>query len=212
MELRGQILDASREVLLRSGYERLSMRRIAKMIGVSATSIYLYYENKDAIFQALVDEGMQRLFERLSAAQEQAGDLEHKLDALSRAYIHFGLENREYYEIMFVMRPRNLERFPSENFRRARRSLEMLVELAQDAHSLPRQEALLLATSVWSQLHGAVSLLNAQRVDARIEPEALVERTISNVTRDFREAVAPPANHRKEALSRGPDAEVNALT
>ena len=45
-ELRGEILDAARDLFLREGYENVSMRKIAEKIEYSPTTIYLYFQDK----------------------------------------------------------------------------------------------------------------------------------------------------------------------
>ncbi|MDX1502000.1 MAG: helix-turn-helix domain-containing protein, partial [Thermoanaerobaculia bacterium] len=49
-DLRRTILDRTRHLLVEEGYNNLSMRKIARAVGCSATSIYLHFENKDALF------------------------------------------------------------------------------------------------------------------------------------------------------------------
>jgi len=65
-DLRRLILDTARHLLVQDGYSNLSMRKIASEIDYSATSIYLYFDNKDVLLHALIDEGMKQLFEALS--------------------------------------------------------------------------------------------------------------------------------------------------
>src|SRR5512133_530575 len=111
MDLRRQILDASRRILIEQGYGSLSLRRIAAQIGCSATAIYLYFENRDALVHSLIDEGFDMLYQRLLRAAAEDG-LDPTADPLGRLrrigweYIGFGLDNPEYYEIMFMLNPR----------------------------------------------------------------------------------------------------------
>ena len=91
-DLRRDILDTARRLLIESSYKSLSMRKIAGAIGYSATSIYLYFKNKDALFQALVEEGMDRLYDDLEQAAQCPGDAAARVEALCRAYIGFGLK------------------------------------------------------------------------------------------------------------------------
>src|SRR5690606_31900972 len=125
-DLRRRILDTTRRLLLDEGYASLSMRKIGRAVGFSATSLYLYFENKDALFHALIDEGMAQLYDRLHDASERhAADPVDRLKALCRTYVDFGLEQRDSYEIMFVLHPARAARYPPDRYRRARRSLEL---------------------------------------------------------------------------------------
>lgn len=186
-DLRRLILDTTRHLLVEDGYTALSMRKIARSIGYSATTIYLYFENKDALFHALIDEGMARLYEVLQAIEaEHPDDLVQRLEALCRGYVAFGLANREYYEIMFTLHPKHMARFPAEKYRRGRRNLDLFARLLEAGI----EEGLFVpvpprvtASTIWAALHGIVSLLIAERVDIRIDADAFLEGALAQTFR-----------------------------
>ncbi len=188
-DLRRLILDTTRHLLVEDGYASLSMRKIARAIGYSATSIYLHFENKDALFHALIDEGMDRLHQALKAVEKvHPDDPIARLHALCRRYVAFGLENPEYYEVMFMLHPQHMERYPAEKYRRARRNLDLFAAAvaAGGARGVLAVEDARVATSVvWSALHGAVTLLLARRVDVRIDEAAFIEAAIRHSLRGF---------------------------
>ena len=168
------------------------MRRLAETIGYSATSIYLHFESKDDLFHALIDEGMERLHARLRGAIQAESEPRTKLEALCRAFVHFGLQNPEYYEVMFLLRPDSMERYPPEKYRRARRNLDLsqsILKKGVEAGQFDVPDPLVAASALWASLHGTVSLLLARRVDVRIDAEDLVEATI----RQSLQGVAVPA-------------------
>lgn len=165
------------------------MRKIARAIGYSATSIYLHFESKDALFHALIDEGMGRLYDVLAEAKAQhPDDPVLRLRTLCRQYVHFGLENPEYYEVMFMLHPEHMERYPAEKYRRARRSLDLFVEAlheAGDEGAAVVNDARVWASTTWAALHGTVSLLLARRVDIRIDRDAFVDVAVEQVLRSI---------------------------
>lgn len=193
--LRRVILDSTRHLLIRDGYLSLSMRKIAGAIGYSATSIYLHFENKDALIHALIEEGMDQLLEALKAVEAaHPADPIARLQALCRRFVDFGLENPEYYEIMFMLHPERMDRYPAEKYRRARRNLDVIAATlaAGVAQGIMDMDDVRVATStIWGALHGAVSLLLARRVDVRIDPDAFVEATIAQTIRGVLAPVAP---------------------
>lgn len=180
--LRRQILDTARHLLVQEGYPNLSMRKIADAIGYSATTIYLHFDSKDALLHALIHEGMMRLNEKLGAvAGRWPDDPVHRLRALCRSFIDFGLNNPEYYEIMFQLRPERMKRYPPEKYREARTNLEYFSHALQDGAQegiFHAEKADVVASTIWASLHGTVSLLLAERVDVRIDPEAFIETAI----------------------------------
>ncbi len=182
-ELRRHILDTARRLLTSDGYAALSMRRIAREIGYSATSIYLHYDNKDQLVHALIDEGVEVLYTRLSAVPVAASP-EERLAALGRAYIEFGLELPEYYEIMYWLHTEYIERYPAEKYRKARQNLNFFAEVLREGSAGGRfedVEPLLGATAIWCQMHGVVSLINSQRVDRKLRSAALVDEVVRRI-------------------------------
>ncbi len=182
-ELRRHILDTARRLLTSDGYAALSMRRIAREIGYSATSIYLHYDNKDQLVHALIDEGVDVLFTRLSAVPVAASPAE-RLAGLCRAYIDFGLEVPEYYEIMYWLHTEYIERYPAEKYRKARQNLNFFAEVLKEGAAsglFDQTEPLLGATAIWCQMHGVVSLINSQRVDRKLSSEALMSEVIRRI-------------------------------
>ena len=181
-DLRRVILDSTRHLLVRDGYKSLSMRKIARDIGYSATSIYLHFENKDALIHTLIEEGMDRLLEMLKAAEAaHPGDPAVRLEMTCRRFVEFGLENPEYYELMFMLHPEAMERYPAEKYRRARRNLDVIAATLADGVAqgvFAVDDVRVAASTVWSALHGAVSLLLAERVNIRIERAAFIEAAI----------------------------------
>jgi len=181
-DLRRRILDTARRLLVRDGYQNLSMRKIARSIGYSPTSIYLHFESKDALIHALIHEGMMQLRDVLAAIVAQHdGAPQAQLRSLCRGFVEFGLANPEYYEIMFQLRPERMERYPREKYRKARQNLAFFAETLAEgdrADVFDVEDALVAASAIWASLHGTVSLLLAERIDARIDQDAFVETAV----------------------------------
>ena len=179
--LRRRILDSARTLVVEEGYRALTMRRLARRIGYSATSIYLHFESKDALLHALVDEGMSALYSCLTEAADKSVCAADAVRRVCEGYIDFGLMNPEYYEIMFMLHPDHMGRFPAEKYRKARRSLEVIDRALREAWSSEDDDsgvALLDAALVWANLHGAVSLLIARRLDVKLDRDLFISRVL----------------------------------
>ncbi len=193
--LRRRILDATRHLLVAEGYTSLSMRKIARAIGCSPTAIYLYFQNKDALVHTLIDEGFGLLYEELREEAARHDDPVARLEALWRRYVAFGLRNPEYYEIMFMLHPERMERYPPEKYRRARRGLELSIQTLEEGRRMGLfaiEDPRVTASSAWAALHGAVALLLARRLDVRIDPEAFIDTTIRTLLRGVLASEALP--------------------
>ena len=172
-DLRQAILDHSRTLLLQGGLGGLSMRKIARSVGCTPTSIYLHFADKNALLTALVGEGADALTKSLSSAAHTSGDPRTRLATLCRAYLDFGLDNSEYYELMFTVLPEELE----AEARRGRAGLEVFAQVLGDAGL---SDPFLAANVVWASLHGAVSLYTAQRIDGQIDRGRFVEAAVAH--------------------------------
>ena len=181
-DLRRGILDEARSILLAEGYAQVSMRKIASAVGCTPTSIYLYFDSKDALFHALIEEGMERLYEQLAAIADEGGDPQRRFARLCRSFLEFGLENPEYYEIMFVVHPEQMSRYPSEKYRKARRSLRLFAETIAEARDGAADDAMVDASVLWAQLHGAASLMLARRLDAGLDAARFVDAVVAHAS------------------------------
>lgn len=173
-DLKRAILNEARRALESGGYPAMSTRKIASAVGCTATSIYLYFSSKDVLIHALIEEGFEDLNARMLGAMDGSGPVLERLKEAARAYVRFGLERTAYYEIMFMLRPEQMERFPAESYRRARRSLDAFASFA----AVSPEEGLKRGTLVLTALHGLVALLIAQRIDAQLDREELIESAI----------------------------------
>lgn len=184
VDIRRKILDAARDLLIEHGYTHLSIRMIARAVGCSVGTIYCYFDNKDALIHSLIEEGFEMLIDLQDQTEKNSLSPLERLKALCRNYISFGLNHPEYYEIMFMLKPERMARFPAEKYRRARRTLEVFAAaLSQAAEQglLKVADAFLTAHLLWSFMHGVVSLLHVKRIDRRIDPELLINQAVDQI-------------------------------
>jgi AcrR family transcriptional regulator len=196
-ELRRRILDAARELFMSEGYERVTMRRIADAIEYSPTAIYLHFEDKDALVQALCADEFAHL---LAALPDRVpADPVEAIRELGLAYARFGLAHPNHYRFMFMM-DKHLDR-PSDEGQQAFRLLRMAVEAAITSGRFRREDVDATAQVLWSSLHGVVALLVTFRPHqfphAPAVPD-LIERVVDNGIRGF---LADPED---EAWTRAP--------
>ncbi|HEX7118462.1 MAG TPA: TetR/AcrR family transcriptional regulator [Longimicrobiales bacterium] len=181
--LRTAILDAARHLITREGFRDVSMRMIARAVGCSVSSIYLYFPNKDSLIHTLIYEGFERWYEEsLSIARLPEPPL-RRLERLSRRYVDFGLENPEWYEVMYLFHPERVARYPRELYRRTRRSMDLVVQLIMECDPerfRDAEDARIAANLNWSLLHGVVSTILAHRLDSRIDREAYIRAAVAH--------------------------------
>ncbi|WP_419995529.1 TetR/AcrR family transcriptional regulator [Streptomyces boninensis] len=105
--LRTALLDAAEERLREQGAERLSLRDLARAIGVSHGAPRRHFADRQALLDALAVAGFGRLDATLRAALEDAGpDFPARLRAAMHTYVRFAAENTALLELMYARKHR----------------------------------------------------------------------------------------------------------
>jgi AcrR family transcriptional regulator len=172
--LRRVILDAAGQLFLEQGYEGFSMRRVAERIGYSATTIYRYYEDKDDLLFAVVNEGFSEFARQLRETAEAVSNPIKRLEGLWHAYLSFGLSNPVYYQLMFMQRADLLFESRREQTGPMIESFDVLqkaVGAAMDAGLMKRGDVLTYSRVIWSLVHGVTALALAD--PKRFTPEVV---------------------------------------
>lgn len=94
------ILDAAAEEFGANGFGETSIVSITQRAGVALGSFYTYFDSKEEVFRALVNDMSERVKNHVSAVMTDDGNtLERERDAL-QAFLHFARENKEIYRII----------------------------------------------------------------------------------------------------------------
>lgn len=80
---RVQILDGARRMFLSRGFEGASMQDVARAAGVSKGTLYVYFDSKEAMFEALVLTECGRLQETVRRIGSGTGPVEEELRAIA---------------------------------------------------------------------------------------------------------------------------------
>jgi len=100
-QLRTLIINVARELFVSRGVEAVTMREIAKRIGYSATSIYLYFADKESLLRAICDTDFLALATALKSILLIADPVE-RMHALGHGYANFALAYPNHYRLMFM--------------------------------------------------------------------------------------------------------------
>src|SRR5580704_16184788 len=103
-ERRDEILAAAKELFLQEGVESVSTRKLAQLVGLSQTGIYVYFKSKQAILAALIDAAFKNLGGALSAIEGQSTGAVQYLELAIPVYIQWGLANPDEYRLAFMLR------------------------------------------------------------------------------------------------------------
>ncbi len=180
IDIRRKILDETRRLLIDKGINDLSIRMISRSVGCSVGTIYFYFENKDVLVHALIEEGFDIMVDRQENIKAENATPSERLRQLCRVYFDFAMENPEYYEIMFSLKPERMARYPAEKYRKARRSLELFEDAIKDA-APHGDNSFYTSHLIWTFLHGIITLLQAERIDRRIDRSKFVDNALDKI-------------------------------
>ena len=96
-----RIVTAAEAVCLREGAARMTMRKVAGEVGVSAAAIYRHFENKQALLNEIVVGGLHSLGTYLRPALE-AETPYMRLRQLCERFLDFALEQPEHFDLAFL--------------------------------------------------------------------------------------------------------------
>ncbi|MFD0485563.1 TetR/AcrR family transcriptional regulator [Kineococcus sp. GCM10028916] len=102
--LRQALLDEGRRLLAEQGVAAVTMRELARRTGVSYAAPARHFPSREALLEAIADEGFEELIEVLQASQ-LAGDLQQRLRAYAHAHVRFAAANGALMELMFSRKP-----------------------------------------------------------------------------------------------------------
>jgi AcrR family transcriptional regulator len=167
--LRNALLRAARELLEERGPSSLTLREIARRVGVTAPSAYHHFPSLDAIAVGLAEQGAAEMAECLRVPPHGDKSLLLRTGA---AYVAFARANPALYRLMF-----------GEGFPTASRSGQAVRDLRQRSYEtiraalatrLPEAELPIAALFLWSVVHGLALLMIDGQVEAEKDPEAVV--------------------------------------
>lgn len=169
LEIRKLILDASMKLFVEEGFQNVSMRRIAEIIEYSPTTVYLYFKDKNEIFYTLHEIGFQKMAEFNRDLDGIKNPL-LRLHKMGENYLRFGMENPEYYELMFIqkepmMKLKELGCLDWANGDAALLRLMDTVTECMEKGFIAKGDTHLVSLSVWSTVHGLVSLAICDRLE-----------------------------------------------
>jgi AcrR family transcriptional regulator len=160
-DLRGALVRASLELLAEDGLEGLTLRSVARRVGVSHAAPKNHFGELSGLLEAVAAEGFRRLTEAMEAAVMAAPDPLSKLLEAGVAYVAFARRAPGHFRAMF--HPRLGPRAPGSELEQAStQALGVLVgamSVAQAAGVVRAGDVLELSLAAWSLVHGLGALV-----------------------------------------------------
>lgn len=99
----GQVLDVAVEVMADQGVAGLTLGEVARRMGIRPPSLYVYFDGKNALYDALFERGWRELLTVLRAVRDgtPASSPEQDFQAVTLAFVRWAVEHPAYAPLMF---------------------------------------------------------------------------------------------------------------
>jgi len=177
-DLRSALITAGVELLTAGSADTLSLRQVARAVGVSPTAVYRHFPDKQALLYAICEHTSDALSQAQSAAAQAAGGGAAGFAATGQAYVRFALDHPTSFRLLMSTRPPK-DHFAGETTH-AHAAMRLLREnvaalLPAGASNEAQRRA---AIQAWALVHGMAMLM----LDGQIEADdALIASVASPI-------------------------------
>jgi AcrR family transcriptional regulator len=186
--LRDALLRAGERALETGGAQDLSLRELAREVGVSHAAPRRHFADKQALLDALAHAGFEQLGEILATAITAAGpDFDARLLGLARAYVAYATEHPALVELMFASKhqagaPPEL----TEAGERAFAPALAAVADGQAAGAVVPGDPERVAIVAFAAIQGLVAFANNGMLDGGEPLEGLLEEAVQRLVQGLR--------------------------
>jgi AcrR family transcriptional regulator len=166
-DLRTAVLAAAENIVEHEGVDALTLRAVARAVGVSHTAPKNHFGDLQGLLSELAALGYRRYGEVLAGAMNAAGsDPRTRMKAMGRAYVGFARAHPGMFLLMFRGERLDMTRAAlRESIEQARQALRDATASIANVTPLPPLQLAARATASWALVHGFAMLL----LDGRLQ-------------------------------------------
>lgn len=189
-EFRDRVCEAATHLFAEHGAEDVTMREVARVLGVSPMTPYRYFRDKDEILAVVRARAFDRFAEALEQAYAVKGDALSRSRSVGEAYMRFAFGEPHAYRLMFDLNQPGEAQYPDllRATARARATMSDHVRGLIEA-GIIAGDAELIGHVFWAALHGAIVLQFAGKLTEGRDFARIAEASFQALMRGF----APPA-------------------
>lgn len=176
--MRQLIVRTAMKLFAGDGIDNVSIRKIAEAIDYSPGSIYSYFKDKGEIIHAIHNEGFEKLF-ALQQSLDSIKDPRERLAKMGELYIKFAMENKDYYDLMFIAKgvaEKIQEKKEWDAGQRSYDSLRTTVAECIEKGYLKDTDIDAATFAMWGFVHGMASLIIRGR--CAMMPDEVVQQIL----------------------------------
>jgi AcrR family transcriptional regulator len=161
--LRAELLGTAIEQLRDKGVEDLSLRALARAVGVSQTAPYRHFADKNELLAAMATSGYRDLLYALRKAGDATNDCpQEQLFAFAHTYVAYAASNPQLFKLMFGPAVQPTTKYP-ELRKASRDTLQLVQDIIQRGLERgifrPVDDVAYMANAAWSSIYGLSTLL-----------------------------------------------------
>jgi AcrR family transcriptional regulator len=187
---RAELLEAAERIFNVAGYEGATIRRIAEEVGVSSTTLYMYFEDKSQIMLEICVRVLQDLDHRYATICGEVAEPQARLRAMLEAMLDFGFGQPTAYQLLYCVVPRDVnERRQAVVSPLTERCFDHVLTAVEDAIAVgslrPSAPPRLVAEAITAACHGAIAMRIANPLAPWTAPEALSRTLLDGLFNGF---------------------------
>lgn len=188
--LREALIAAGQEILSEKGIEGLSLRRVARHVGVSHTAPYNHFADKQALLAAISTAGHAQLYERLNRifteAKQSSAEI---LIEITTSYLEFAIEDPGRFHLMFSGALEEERDHPTyiDIAQKNINLLEEIIAYCQSRREICQGSVTDIAIRLWSSVHGFTNLI----LEDQFPPGYLRDRNLRDLLKVVIRCIAP---------------------
>jgi AcrR family transcriptional regulator len=165
-----EIIEKLKEILYKEiidkGIDGISMRNIAKKAGVTATTIYYYYKDKNDLISKIKSEGFAKLSDSLINDDNSNEDILMRIEKFIRGFINWCLDNPNLTILLFEKLPSefNLEPEILYNYEKPLHYLTDVINEGMRNKKIKKINALLTVNMGFCTAYGVAAMIITKRV------------------------------------------------
>ena len=184
--LREELIEKGIELINEAGEEKLSLRKVAKMCGVSNAAPYTYFKKKSDLLYAMSDYIWGILAAELDRTRKKYENQENLLVKLGKTYVMFFCENHRYYHFMISRKNMKIDLFSKfseieNNNEKAFSILKIEAIKILEKMGVPNQAMQDKIIAMWALVQGLTTIMITNDIKYSESWEERIEEIIKSV-------------------------------
>lgn len=162
--LRDALMAAAMEILAMDGLSGLSLRALAKFTGVTQAAPYSHFRDKEDLLAAIAEKGFQQLALKMAEDATGAQSVQERIEKLIASYIHFALQNKALFSVMFGRELADMKKHPTLAMTAGKSYSLFSAALSKLQNS--SEDTRFTTVAIWSLCHGLTTLIIDEKIKA----------------------------------------------